>query len=81
MTSQSAIKKRILDLVTKSDISINKIANNAMLSTSAIHNILNGRSKRTEVCTISKICYGLGISMYDFFNDEIFKKTIDEYET
>ncbi|MCL1901010.1 MAG: helix-turn-helix transcriptional regulator [Firmicutes bacterium] len=79
MNAQSAIKKRIFDLITRKNISINKVANEAMLNPATINSILNGRGKRTEVSTIAKICYGLEISMFDFFNDEMFK-SIDEYE-
>ena len=77
MTAQQALKTRILQIATEKNLSINKIATNCNINTSTITSILNEHSKKSEIATISKICYGLGISLREFFNDPIFDNTCD----
>ena len=77
MRAQEAVKLRILELAKEKNLSINKIANNAFINTSTITSLLNGHSKKSEIATISRICYGLGVSLYEFFNDDIFKNIND----
>lgn len=79
MNSQEAIKKRILYFLNEKNLSINKVAANGLLNFSTVNGVLNGHSKKTEISTVAKICYGLGITLFDFFNDDMFK-SIDEYE-
>lgn len=77
MTAQQALKTRILQIATEKNLSINKFATNCNINTSTITSILNGHSKKSEIATISKICYGLGVSLREFFNDPIFDITCD----
>ena len=77
MKSQEAVKERILELASKKNMSINKIANNCFINTSTITSLLNGHSKKSEITTISRICYGLGISLREFFDSPLFDKNND----
>ena len=79
MKSQEALRKRLINLLEEKGLAVNAVATKALVNPSTIFSILNGHSKKSEISTIAKICYGLGITVYDFFNDEIFKD-LDEYE-
>ena len=72
MKAQDAVIARILELAKQKNLSINKIATNSFMNTSTLTSLLNGHSKKSEISTISKVCYGLGISIPDFFSSPLF---------
>ena len=72
MRTFEIIAKRILQLCDESKISVNKLGALSGLDTSTISSILYGKSKNPGIVTIKIICDGLGISLYDFFNNEMF---------
>jgi len=72
MKAQEAVRQRIIDLAQQKNLSINKIANNCYINTSTITSLLNGHSKKSEIATISRICYGLGVSVREFFDSPLF---------
>ena len=69
---QKAVKLRILELARAKNLSINKVAANCFINTSTITSILNGHSKRSEISTLTKICYGLGVTIKEFFDSPLF---------
>lgn len=73
MKTFEAIAKRILQLCDESKLSVNKLGAISGLDTSTISSILYGKSKNPGISTIKIICDGLGITLYDFFNSELFK--------
>ncbi len=77
MKAQEAVKKRILEICGQKNLSINKVANNCYINTSTITSLLNGHSKKSEITTISKICYGLDVSIREFFNSPLFDNIND----
>lgn len=77
MKAQEAVRQRIIELAQKKNLSINKIANNCYINTSTITSLLNGHSKKSEIATISRICYGLGVSVREFFDSPLFDDLID----
>lgn len=77
MKVQDAVIARIWELAKEKDLSINKIATNAFINTSTLNSMLNGHSKNSEITTISKICYGLGVTITEFFNSPIFNEVKD----
>jgi DNA-binding Xre family transcriptional regulator len=79
MRGCDAVKLRILNLIKDKNMSINKVCINGNLTTSTLNTMLNNKSEYCSVRTLQKICQGLGISLYDFFNDEMFK-ILDEEE-
>ena len=80
MKAQDALRKRIIELAEQKNYSINKIASNCYINTSTITSLLNGHSKKSEIATISKICYGLGVSMRELFDSPIFDDINDVEE-
>jgi len=43
------------------------------LTQSTVQNLIGGKSKNPKLCTIFLICYGLDISLSNFFNDNVFR--------
>lgn len=72
MKAQDGIRKRIIEIANQKNLSINKVANNCFINTSTITSLLNGHSKKSEIATISRICYGLGVTIREFFDSPIF---------
>lgn len=69
----SAVKKRILELCNERKISINKLSNMSGVTQSTVNNIVSGRNRSATISTIKKLCDGLGITIEDFFNSELFR--------
>lgn len=78
MTIKEAISLRILQLCKENNITINKLANLAGIPQSTLNDIVHGKSKNPTVKTIYYVCFGLGISMKDFFDSELFSDVTDE---
>lgn len=72
MTAIVAINARINYLCTEKKHTFNSLAYSAAIPPSTIKNIIYGKSKNLGIVTIAKICDGLNITLYDFFNDKIF---------
>ena len=68
MTIGEAVKERILQLCAERDLTINKLS-----TQSTVNNVVGGRNNSTTVSTLQKLCDGLGITIIDFFNDDLFK--------
>lgn len=62
------VGKRIIELREKKKISTNKLANISGISQSYLRDIESNK-KNPTVETLSYICYGLDISLQDFFNE------------
>lgn len=67
-----AVRLRIIGLCEERDISINRLCSISGVTQSTVNNIISGRNHSATVATIKKLCDGLGISILDFFNDQIF---------
>lgn len=74
MKLEEAITKRIYDLCNERHIAINKLANMSGLPSATIRCISYGRSKNPGTRTILDICQALDITIYDFFDDPVFKE-------
>ena len=72
MNTVAAVRNRILQLCGERNISINKLANICGLPPSSVKNILYGKSQNPKVLTIKMICYGLGITLAQFFDTDEF---------
>ena len=73
MKLEEAITKRIYSLCEQNNISPNKLATLSGLPAGSIKSIFYGKSKNPGTRTILDICQGLNITLYDFFNDDLFK--------
>ena len=73
-----AVRQRILELCDKYDISVNKLSNISGVTQSTVNNIVSGRNNSATVSTIKKLCDGLGITIEEFFNSEVFHELDQE---
>ena len=72
MNVGEAVKARILELCQERNITINKLSSLSGVTQSTVNNIVSGRNRSTTVSTVKKLCDGLGITIQDFFADDIF---------
>jgi len=73
MNIGDAVRQRILELCEINDISVNKLSNISGVTQSTVNNIVSGRNNSATISTIKKLCDGLGISIEEFFNSDIFR--------
>ena len=78
MNVGDAVRQRILELCDKHDISVNKLSNISGVTQSTVNNIVSGRNNSATVSTIKKLCDGLGITIEEFFNSEVFHELDQE---
>ena len=72
MNIGEAVKERILELCRENDISINKLSSMSGVTQSTVNNIVSGRNNSATISTIKKLCDGLGITIEEFFNSDLF---------
>ena len=73
MTIGEAVKERILELCHQKDLSINKLSTMSGVSQSTVNNIVSGRNRSATISTIKKLCDGMGITIEEFFNSNLFR--------
>ncbi len=73
MNTRKAVSNRILELCEQRKLSVNALARLSAVPPSTLKNIINGGSQNAGVVTIKKLCDGLEISLFDFFNTDVFK--------
>ena len=73
MSIGEAVKERILELCREHNISVNKLSSMSGVTQSTVNNIVSGRNNSATVSTIKKLCDGLGITIEEFFNSELFR--------
>ena len=73
MNTRKAVADRLLELCEEKRLSVNGLARASAVPPSTLKNIINGGSQNAGIVTLKKLCDGLEISLYDFFNTEVFK--------
>ena len=67
-----AVKARILELCRERELSINRLCIISGVTQSTVNNIISGRNNSATISTIKKLCDGLGITIQDFFDSNLF---------
>ena len=78
MNIGQAVRARILELCDERNISVNKLCGMSGVTQSTVNNIISGRNNSATVSTIKKLCDGLGITIEDFFNSDLFRNLEQE---
>lgn len=73
MKTAEAISQRILNLCKEKDITPNKLGTISGVEPSTITSIFYGKSKNPGIVTIKSLCEGFEITLFEFFNDDLFK--------
>ena len=72
MNIGEAVRDRILELCREHDISINKLSSMSGVTQSTVNYIVSGRNNSATISTIKKLCDGLGITIQNFFDSDLF---------
>ena len=80
MNSRQKVANRIMKLCDDRRLTLNALANASAVPPSTLKSIINGDSKNPGIVTIKLLCDGLGVSLYDFFDDETFRSVEPEDE-
>lgn len=80
MKTEQAVRQRIYDLIRENNLSINGLAYSAGMPPTTLKNILSGVSRNPGIVTIKIICDGLGISLSEFFDCDLFQNLEQEIE-
>ena len=72
MTIAEATVKRLLELCSERNITINKISNISGITQSTVSDIVNGTTTNTGIVTIKKLCDGFDSSVRAFFDSPLF---------
>ena len=76
MTLNRAIALRISNLMVKKKIpSQYQVCKNAGLTESTLRAIINEEHKSANILTLFRVCEGLGITIQEFFDDDLFRLT------
>ena len=73
MRISEAISKKLKNICKERNISVNKLANQSLLTQSTVEHLVNGDSKNPKLLTIIRICDGLDMSLQEFFADDLFR--------
>lgn len=72
MNAKEAVAARILALCDERGIAINGLASSSGVAPSTVYSMLNAKSQNPGVVSLQKLCDGLGISLREFFDDNLF---------
>lgn len=72
MNAKEAVAARILALCDERGIAINALASCSGVAPSTVYGMLNAKSQNPGVVSLQKLCDGLGISLREFFDDDLF---------
>ena len=76
--TQKATAKRIQQLCAEHGYNITSLARAAGVPPTPVKNIVHGTSRNPGIVTIKRLCDGLGISLYDFFDCDDFSTNVPE---
>lgn len=80
MNIGQAVQLRILELCRERNISVNKLCTMSGVTQSTVNNIISGRNNSATISTIKKLCDGLGITIGDFFDSDLFRDLEQELQ-
>ena len=80
MQLSNAVRQRILILSKTKRNSLKDLSRHSKVSYSTLTSFMIGKTRTITLSTLLDLCNGLGISLYDFFNDSIFNDVVDEHE-
>ena len=80
MTAKEAVAMRILELCQQRSLAVNGLANLCGIPPSTIYSMLNHKSQNPGVVSIKKLCDGLGISVREFFDCDLFDDNEQEIQ-
>ena len=72
MNISQAVIRRIEELCRERNLTINALSNISGVTQSTVNDIMSGKTYNAGIGTIKKLCDGLGISVREFFDSDLF---------
>jgi len=72
-----AITTRVRLLCKEKGWTTNELIRRSNVNQSTVSEIMSGRSKYPRIITIEKLAHGFGMTLSEFFDDEIFENLTD----
>ena len=80
MKLSNALRQRIAYLAKLKANSLKDLSKKSNVSYSTLTSFMIGKTRILTLSTLYNLCNGLDISLYNFFDDPIFKDVVDEDE-
>lgn len=80
MNIKEACTRRFEQICLERKIKYNELANLSGVTPSTVYSMMDARRHDLSIITIKKLCDGLDMPIYDFFNSEIFDELEQEIE-
>ena len=74
MTTQRAVALRISNLLVKNNMTQYALCKKIAMPEETLRSIINERYKTVKLDTIILICDGFGMTIQEFFSDNLFKR-------
>ena len=78
MGIKCAVVERIKELCKQKGIKFNTLATSSGVTPSTVYSMLDERRRDIGVVVLKKLCDGLGISIAEFFNSDLFRNLEQE---
>ena len=78
MRTKEAIQIRIMELCRNQHLTVNGLSAKSGITQSTLNNIVSGRNNSATISTIQKICDGLGMTLPEFFDSDLFRDVEQE---
>lgn len=78
MGIKNAVVMRIKELCKEKGIKFNTLATESGVTPSTVYSLLDERRKDVGILVLKKLCDGMGISITDFFDSDIFRNLEQE---
>jgi len=78
MTISEAVVLRINELCVERGITLNKLATKTGITQSTLNNIVSKKYINPTISTIKKICDGLDMEIFEFFDNPLFENLEQE---
>ena len=78
MGINEAITTRVRLLCKEKGWTTNELIRRSNVNQSTVSEIMSGRSKYPRIITIEKLAHGFGMTLSEFFDDDIFENLTDE---
>ena len=78
MGIKNAVVMRIKELCKEKGIKFNTLATESGVTPSTIYSLLDESRKDVGILVLKKLCDGMGISITDFFDSDIFRNLEQE---
>ena len=78
MGIKNAVVMRIKELCKEKGIKFNTLATESGVTPSTVYSLLDESRKDVGILVVKKLCDGMGISITDFFDSDIFRNLEQE---